>query len=547
MDSVDTKTAQPARLIADLMGDAARMGEPAALAKLQQRLQGTPSTFWVAVAEALLGRELPVAAIHLMDAARRAFPDDMEVLFTFGAALRLAGDGATAEQVLTHVMSRMPEHDRACLTLALLHRDRGQNSAAAQLLRDLHKRRGGADLTLYVVDLLRKCRRERDAMAICEAELQRAPEHARLQFVAGGLALTLGRFEDARRWLLAALDRSEPEWGALMPLALTRKYLDQSDPDLTRFRQAAASPALSPELRSAAGFALGKALDDLGDFAGAASALTEANRHQHSLANWSASNWDAFIARQIESPPPLFLDEAVDNAIVPIFVVGLPRSGTTLVAELLARHPEAVSRGELPWLSFVVNSLMSSPAPDVTAMRRAAALYLAQLRQDDPAVRWYVDKNPMNFRFLGWIIALFPNARILVCDRDRRDTALSIWSQAFDSVELGFAYDFADIERCIAGHDVLLKHWLPRLGASVYRVDYERLARSPQNVVAEIQTFIGMPPSNLLDATGASKTTVNTASVWQVRQPIYSSSIGRAEVYSALLPELLRFPSRPRT
>ncbi|MDB5985532.1 MAG: Sulfotransferase [Nevskia sp.] len=533
----------PLELIESYVREHRAKGDPAAFEALLKRLLPRNAATWVACAELLMHRELPAPAIMALKAAQQKFPADIELKFTLGSALRLVGDGASAEAVLREVLGIDPEHERAAVTLALLHRDRGQNSAAAALLRDVHRRHGGVELTLYLVDLLRKCRREQDAMVICEVELAHSPAHGRLQYTAGSLALTLGRFEDARSWLLASLDRSTPEVGALLPLALTRRYNDPNDPDLARFDSVLSSPEFPATTRSAAAFALGKVYDDLRDYVRANQALRVANGLRREQSNWSVSEWRNYVERQLVNNPRPSIGAPIIDQVVPVFVVGLPRTGTTLVADLLGRHPEVKNRGELPWLNFIARSVeQSGQVLSLDSLRQAAVLYIAQLRQDDAQVRWYVDKNPMNFRYLGLVAALFPNAKVIFCERNRRDTALSIWSQSFESEDMEYAYDFDDIATFSSGHDRLMEHWQRTLPLTIHRVAYESLATSAPQVVAELESFLGLPAYDLVNARSKDGASVNTASVWQVRQPIYTNSIGRAQAYTSLIPELQRFP-----
>jgi hypothetical protein len=171
----------------------------------------------------------------------------------------------------------------------------------------------------------------------------------------------------------------------------------------------------------------------------------------------------------------------------------------------------------------------------------AAAFYAAQLRQDDSGVHWFIDKQPLNLLHVDLIMALWPNARILLCLRDARDTALSLWSQSFHDQAHDYAYDFADIAAVIQGCRRLGAHWCKRHPASIRTVRYEALVAAPDAEVAALADWLGLPADNRTSRAPESHG-ISTASAWQARQPVHTGSIGRWRDYVPYLPELLRIP-----
>jgi hypothetical protein len=225
--------------------------------------------------------------------------------------------------------------------------------------------------------------------------------------------------------------------------------------------------------------------------------------------------------------------------MTPIFVVGLPRSGTTLVAVSLDRHPDVRDRGELPHLGFIAERLVSGGhRDDPGALREAALLYYTHLRQDDAPARWYIDKTPVNFLRLDLIATLFPHAHVIFCRRNRRDTALSLYGQFFAHTDGDFAYDFDDIATFAAGHDQLMEHWQQTLRLSIHTLDYEELAQNPGPTLAVLRERIGIPHHDDASAPRADDAVIGSSSLWQASQPVYTSSIGKWRSYATYLPEL---------
>src|SRR5262249_3023589 len=149
--------------------------------------------------------------------------------------------------------------------------------------------------------------------------------------------------------------------------------------------------------------------------------------------------------------------------------------------------------------------------------------------------RCYVDKNPLNFRFLNLIFALFPNARVIRCRRGARDTALSLYAQHFAHPDLDFSYDFASVARVMSDHDRLMAHWRSKLPAQqIIHVEYEAFVAAPDAELERIARFIDAPPARASIESGSD--IITTASVWQARQPIHKNAVGRWRRYADYLP-----------
>jgi len=529
------------------LGQAMQAGVSAA-ALLQQaldQLQAAPQRQWLDYAAAFAALGAVPLTVAVLEHAVRRWPQAIELRYELGNALRRAQRPAEAEAMLRGVLSAEPRHERAALSLAFMLRDSGRMDAAAAAMLELWRGGGhGAEAALKAGKFLEECSRPRLAAQVYEEALAAGGRDARLLAGAGDMAQVLGDFERARQRLLAALDAglNPAEWtGIPLMLANTQKYRSADHPDFPRFEQIWCNPALAEGERIAAGFALGKACADIGDHAGAVKVLRQANELQRRRRPWPSAAWQQFVAAQMAQPlPPA---QAAAAEVIPVFVVGLPRTGTTLVAEKLADHPRVRSRGEMNWLPFLAHELAARQQwqqPD--ALRQAASIYLSHLRQDDAPAHWYIDKNPHNFRHLGLIQALFPQARIIHCVRERRDTALSIWSQYFAHQDLDYAYSLADIAAFAEGHDRLMRHWRAVLSMPLFELEYERMVDQPDHTLRQLGGFLGLDEDSRPEQV-VRDSAVSTASVWQARQPVYRAAVGRWRQYAPHLPELLtRFP-----
>lgn len=232
----------------------------------------------------------------------------------------------------------------------------------------------------------------------------------------------------------------------------------------------------------------------------------------------------------------------VTDDFTPIFIVGMPRSGTTLLAELLSRHQGVCNRGELPWIARLAQRADLTGQPSAEALTRAATFYARQARRDDaPTARWFIDKQPLNFRYVDLMLALFPGARIIHCARNPRDTALSLWMQSFTEEVQAYAYDFSDIALVMRDCGRLLAHWEARHPQAIFAVSYEQLVAAPEATMADVAARLGLGGTASASSTQPASS-ISTASLWQVRQPINTRSVARWTRYRPYIPELARLP-----
>lgn len=454
-----------------------------------------------------------------------------------GNALRNAGQFAQAEAALRDALRLAPDHRDAAYSLAFMLREHGRVQAATDAIAAwaVHAR-PALDDVMAALGFLLECDALTHAHAVARDARARWPEDARLAARAGEVALALGEFDEAAQSLRDALDRDPNLSAAWMRLAHCRRYAHIDDSDLRRFERGWADAKLTPLARTSAGFALGKALDDVGDYARAAAVLRAANARAQASAPWNRDAWRSGIETQLAASPLPAV--SVQPDFVPVFIVGLPRSGTTLVASRLGSFDGVRDRGELNWIPALHAHLREQrQLHDARALAPIAALIRAQMRRDDAPARYYVDKNPLNFRYLDFILALFPNARIVHCRRALRDTALSLWMQHFAGEDMGFSHDFADIAQVARDCEALMAHWRQH-GIEMHDLDYEAFVAAPDMQRTRLAEFIGADARAFASNDPALGDVVKTASVWQVRQPVHTRSIGRWRHYVSYLPQL---------
>jgi tetratricopeptide (TPR) repeat protein len=533
-------TADASSLFAEFGADAQRRGIEAATAALLARIdtQNLDAVARTQLGELLLNSGFATTAIALLDRAAARFPQSIELRYWLGNALRSSGHDGAAEEELRGLLRQQPGHRDAAYSLAHMLREQGRTEAAAEVVATLWKSAQlDAESALAAINFLLECSSYPQALAIAHEAQCRWPQDARIAVRVGEIALAIGNFDEAAAALRNALDLDPAQSVAWLRLAYCRRYTDRDDADVARFRRGWVDATLQPAARTCAGFALGKALDDLDGYAEAINVLRRANASARATSGWRTQDWQSFVAARLAAEPLPALPAEAD--FVPVFIIGLPRTGTTMIAGALARRADVRNRGELNWVGALYAHLHDQGAlRDPRALASAAAMIRAQMRRDDAPAQFYIDKNPLNFRYLDFIASLFPNAKIVHCRRGSRDTALSLWMQHFAHEDLGFAYDFSTIAEVEKGYLALMAYWRHTVPIEILDLDYEDFVAQPQAQQQRLAGFLGTAAADPGSSVDGRSDVITTASVWQVRQPVYTHAVERWRRYAPYLPEL---------
>lgn len=380
------------------------------------------------------------------------------------------------------------------------------------------------------------------ARAELEAALVLRPDYVPALLNLGNLREDLGERAAAAQAYDRALAAEPGNILALVRRAGLAAPTSPADPAIAALASALGRPALDDSERADIGFALARLLDLAGAFADAFAAAAAANRAsaRASGARYDPVGAQALIDRIIAAfpaPVPAPAGEREDPA-APLFICGMFRSGSTLVEQILSRHPAVLAGGEIDRIGRIAASAHPFPervaeaSPAEIAQWRAA--YSRALPALTPGARLVTDKMPDNFLFVGLIKRLFPAARIVFTRRQPLDNILSLFFLHLDAGR-SYALDLADAAHWYRQHDRLLAHWRALYPATTHVVDYDRLVADPAPVVADLLAFAGLEWDGRCLAPEQAERAVRTASVWQVREPLYRRSSGRWRHYEAQL------------
>jgi len=350
---------------------------------------------------------------------------------------------------------------------------------------------------------------------------------------------------------LAALDRAltvNPVHATAWFARAELKTYGPADPDIAAMEALLADGRVQGRAdRMALHFALGKAWLDAGDAGRAFGHLAEGNRMKRATFAFDVAaveGWIASVAESFDADTLARLAGTGAGSELPVFVIGMPRSGTTLVEQILASHPEVHGAGELTAVQRLAEETLQPypgtvPSLDGAALAGLGRCYLERVGPLAQGRARLVDKMPANFVHAGLIRLMLPGARIIHCRRDPVDTCLSCYTKLF-SEEQAFAYDLAELGRFYRAYENLMAHWRAVLPAGCFlEVAYEDVVADLEVEARRLVAFCGLEWEARCLAFHENRRPVRTASAVQVRKPVYRASVGRWKPYARHLGPLL--------
>ena len=469
-------------------------------------------------------------------------------------ALRQAGRLVEAEAAYGRILNRWPALADCWFNLGVVQRRAGNLNAALLSYQQALARGISApeEVHLNRAVIYTKLRQDGAAENELRDALKANPSYVPALLNLANLHEDRARREDARALYEQALTLDPNCFLALARLASLRPSDACDEPLIARLRAALQQPAATAGDRADLGFALGRALDASGQYPAAFAAYEAANRDSRASALATVPPYDRAAQERVTEelmtvplPKPLAPAPGGPSRPRPIFVCGMYRSGSTLAEQLLAGHSEVAPGGELDLLPAMIASELlpfpeSLPAAPRAKLERLAGRYREQLATLFPGAPSVTDKRPDNFFCIGLIKTLFPDARIVHTTRNPLDNCLSVFFLHLDP-RLSYAFDLLEIGHFYRQYRRLMAHWKRLYGSDIVDFDYDEFVRAPEATGQRLFEALDLRwDAGSLNFPGSGGA-VRTASVWQVREPLYKSSSGRAQHYARELAGLARY------
>ncbi|MEE9143111.1 MAG: sulfotransferase [Gammaproteobacteria bacterium] len=529
----------------------------------------------------------PRQAIDLLETAISNHPRVAELHYELGNAKEISGDAVDAEEAFRTALRCDPNFAEAHHNLANLFRKTGRLTEAEQHARRATELNPGlAPAWMNLATILEGLRRLDEAVAVGRKCTELHPQWPDSWNTLGNLLVTVGRGEEARRAYERALELKpdfvealnnlgsvqmtagelddarktfekvlefHPNYPpTLRHLTLCRRYETPDAPEVVAIEQTLLSSEISDSDRAVLHFGLAKVHDDCKQYDQAFEQYQEANRLMHLSSDYDSDFQRKTVDHTIEIFHKKFFVERKNWGIpdeTPVFVFGMPRSGTTLTEQIIASHPQAHGAGEMTAFGQIMTRIGNTFAREhadedivealtPTIVQQIAEEYLSELRRDvDDSVLRISDKMPFSFIRLGMIALALPKARFVQCHRHPLDICLSNYFQLFTRGN-SYSYDLDDIASFYCQYERLMAHWKKVLPIDIFDIHYEELVDDLPAQAHRLVDHIGLEWDDACVDFHRTKRQVLTASSWQVRQPVYKSSVARWKRYEKFVEPL---------
>jgi tetratricopeptide (TPR) repeat protein len=524
----------------------ARQNQPAEAERhLRQALAARPgwAKAWNSLGAVLQGQGRLEAALAACEGAVRFDPQWIEALFNLGVVLHSLGRLPEAADALRKAVGAEPEFADAFSNLAAVFTDMsldGESEAAALRAIELEPDHAGAHNNLG--NALRRLGRSVEAKAAYRRATELAPRTGLFHGNLANMLRARGELAEAEAEHRCAVDL-DPTHTVSYRMLAESKSIEAGDPLFARMVEQLGSDATAPAGKIDLHFALATVFENQEDYDRAFGHWKVGNRLKRSSIDYD----DAAREAAIQNIMDVFNEELLgryagqgSDSEAPIFVLGMPRSGTTLVEQILASHSQVEAGGELTVLRRLARQARYPEAfanSEPVNLKGLGESYLAAARPlGGPH---FTDKTPENFLHIGLIRLALPNARIIHCRRDPVDTCLSCYRCLFVRGRQGFAYDLRELGLEYLRYARLMAHWRMVAPGNIHELQYEDLIADQEGETRRLLAFCGLPFEDACLRFDETERMVETASAYQVRQKIYRGAAERWKHYEKHLGPLL--------
>jgi tetratricopeptide (TPR) repeat protein len=485
----------------------------------------------------------PPQALSCLQQLVQLYPDDPLYSDRLASLLDGRGDGEEAVQVYQRLLERRPELVDTRYNLARLLRTLGRYRES--LIHYYQALDEGIsepeELYSNIASIYSKMHREDDAREALRQALECKKNYIPALYNLGLLEEEHGHWSTASELFQTILGQDPNHIDALLRLIHGQKVQTINDPLLAELQRVLTLTPEQPRAQEDLNFGLGKGFDDCGNYEFAFEHYQTGNSFSQgrmgkydrvAQESTTAQLMTGFSSQSLREIKPVSEAE-------PVFICGMYRSGTTLVEQMLASHPDIVAGGEIRF--FERESLRFTSMPKESDRQKLAQQYLDLLQSNFPGAARVTNKMPDNFLYLGLIKALFPKVRIIHTQRNILDNCLSIYFQQISGKQRKYGNDLMDIAHYYAQYRKLMGHWLAILDSNIISVNYEDIVSDPEAKVREVLQFLGLEWHPACMDFQQVNNRVQTASYWQVRQSLYSSSIARSNNYQMRIGEMEQY------
>ncbi|WP_375201383.1 tetratricopeptide repeat protein [Hyphococcus sp.] len=472
-------------------------------------------------------------------------PDYAEAYFNMANALRDLERREEAVSKYQEALRIAPNHHGARNNLGvLLNKLERYEEAVSQFSAVLLAKPDFADAYNNLGLALKKIGREKEALASFAKAIEVKPDYVEAHYNKGSYLFDLGRREDAAASYEDAL-RINPEFAEAYRSRSVLKHYREDDPEITHMLNMLGRNDISNHDRMQLYYALGKASEDLEKYDDAFGYYSNGNFLRKQFLDYRPEI-ERNLFRKIkeafddeENIKRLCRAPEEESRQAPVFVVGMPRTGTSLTEQILSCHSQIYGAGELVTLGKAVNAVWRGGAVDAGQLQSIREHYLGNMARRGASEPYVTDKMNLNYRWIGFIRLALPEAKIVHIKRRSVASCWSIFKYYFSDFGNGYAYDLDDIADYYSGYMDLMKFWEERFPGGVYSFSYERLTENQEEETARLLDYLGLDLEQACIDFHESKRAVATISSMQVRRKLYKGSSEEWRKYAKFLKPLI--------
>jgi len=478
-------------------------------------------------------------------------PNHPQALNFLGILAHQLGKNKIGAELIGKALSHSPDYAQAHNNLGIILNDQGKlEDAVTSYSRALALKSDYAEAYNNLGNTLRDQGKLREAFTSFQQALSLKPDFVEAYYNLGNVLGDQGKFDEAEIFLKKALSINPDYVRAFCSLSTIVKFTEVDDVIREMEDLYISKKELSDSDRIHLGFALGKVFEDLGDYDKSFSYILAANSLKRGSYEYSIQNDHVYIEKIKKTfVPDFFLSHhgLGNKDRTPIFILGMPRSGTTLVEQILASHPLVFGAGELLLLNSLIKDICTGPPtvcfPDCMldlrseTFERMGLSYIEKIREYSSDAKYITDKMPHNFLYIGLIKIILPDAKIIHCTRNPMDNCYSIFKNHF-SAHHEYAYDMAELGQYYNLYRDLMNHWEKVLPGFIYSLKYEELVTNQKHETKSLLDFCNLPWNESCLSFHKTKRVIITSSLKQVRQHINKDSVELWKKYEKQLEPL---------
>ncbi|QTA91412.1 tetratricopeptide repeat protein [Desulfonema magnum] len=477
-------------------------------------------------------------------------PDNPDTHNNMGNVFGVMSNTNKAVSCFQRAVQLKPDYFEAYNNMGKAFQNQGNlDHARSCFQKSLELKKDHAETHCYLGNVLSAQNLLDDAMKYYRKALDITPNFSNAVAGQAGVFMKKGEFDRAHQCLLPLIRSGSRDVVLIIAYAQLAGRFNHRSEAVDLLEEILAHGRIGFGEKCQIHFNLGKLYDDLGEY----DAAFRHYRQGNELKQWpfDSGQHEAYITRMISLYDPkqkTLLPKAGNDSEMPVFILGMPRSGTTLTEQILASHPQVFGAGELTDIGSIAHRVHLSPNSEMPHPEHLRSIsgdvldgfanhYLEKLKKlSDNSLR-VTNKMPQNFLYIGLISQLFPKAKIIHCVRDPRDVGLSVYFQNF----LGshdYAFDLKNIAAYYNQYKRMMRHWRDVFGVHMLEVRYEELVLSQEAMTREMVAYLGLDWDERCMDFHKSERSVITASYQQVREPVYTRSVGRWKNYEKYLEPL---------